>query len=73
MKKKILVLAVAIVATIGYTCSTIQNDHANLLTLENAEAMASGEIIVGPFCMGNQGICVVYSNGLFIYGNRQYF
>lgn len=46
----------------------------NDLLLENIDAIAGAEIIIGPFCIETSGICFVDpSNGFFIRGYRQYF
>lgn len=50
-----------------------KKENLNEFYLANVEALAGGEIEVGPFCMGNYGLCVVYTNGFFIFGDRQYF
>jgi len=44
----------------------------NKLTIENVEALASGEIIVGPFCIQASPICFVDDDGFFLRGYPQY-
>ncbi len=50
------------------TTSSKQNAKEELLLLQNVEALAVPEIIVGPFCMVTSSICVVKSDGLFLRG-----
>lgn len=40
------------------------------LLFENVEAMAEPEVDIEAICMGSDGICIVYSNGFFIRGQR---
>lgn len=40
------------------------------LLFENVEAMAGPEVDIEAICMGSYGICIVYSNGYFIRGQR---
>lgn len=44
----------------------------NYLTLQNVEALATPEIIIGPFCMVTSSICTIESDGLFLRGVSQF-
>lgn len=75
MKKVFLLLSIL---GISFFIKETQNNkmlsQLNGLTIENVEALAaSGEIIVGPFCIQASPICFVDSDGFFLRGYRQYF
>lgn len=73
IKRKLLFCIILILAS----CLTYFNYGSkadlNEFDLANVEALADAEIEVGPFCVGNYGFCIVYTNGLYILGYRQYF
>lgn len=76
MKKFVLkmFLSIAFVAAAGFLSYNAQNEaKLSDLSLSNIEALAQGEIIVGPFCASAYQACVVYSDGFFLTGYRQYF
>ena len=75
MKIKIcLLLSVLAVLTIVHLVNNRKSASLDSLTFENIDAMASGEIIIGPFCRQTATVpCVGYENGLFLVGVRQYF
>lgn len=74
---KIKICSLLLVLTVLTTLCLVNNRKNTLLeslTLENVDAMASGEIIIGPFCRQTAYVpCVLYENGLFLVGVRQYF
>mgnify|MGYP000348542601 CR=1 FL=1 len=76
MKKFVLKMSfsIAFVATVGFLSYNAQNkEKLSDLSLSNVEALAQGEIIVGPFCASDFRMCVAYSGGFFLTGYRQYF
>lgn len=73
--KKILVLLVA-TASLFCFMQIKGKEIAKVddLLLENIDAIADAEIIIGPFCIETSGMCYIDpSNGFFIRGYRQYF
>lgn len=48
-------------------------DDVYNLTSQNIEAIASGEIIIGPFCLVTSSICTQESDGFFIRGYAQLY
>lgn len=71
--KKFILSIVILLGVLGVTYPGYHNNALDKIALNNVEAMADAEVIVGPFCRGNSGICIVYPNGFFILGVRQYF
>lgn len=73
IKRKILFCTVLILAFCLTYFNYRNKTDLNEFELANVEALADAEIEVGPFCVGNYGFCIVYTNGFFILGYRQYF
>lgn len=73
MKKLVAVLVIAVSVFSYIQIRETRNTEVNALLLENVDAMASGEIIIGPFCIQTSGICFVDYDGYFLRGYRQYF
>ena len=62
MKKKILlaVTAVAMAAALCFMCKTVTNQGNSDFSM-NLEALADGEISVGPMCAWSPGwLCITY-------------
>lgn len=77
MKKKIIgaiVVAIAAIAVFNMSLNT-ENNELSTLTLNNVEALAAGEIEIGPLCrLPSSQVCFVdMSDGFWSYGIRQYF
>lgn len=74
MRKKVLraALMAAVVAVAGYGVCTNQTKEQAMsdIMLENAEALAGGEVEIEAICMGPSGTCIVYSDGYKIDGRR---
>ncbi len=69
--KKIFVLFVGIVVVaLNILFSKGKDSMMQELLFENVEAMAGPEVDIEAICMGSDGICIVYSNGFFIRGQR---
>lgn len=68
MKKNILKVAVvaAVAFVAGYATYNAQKiEVVSDLVMENVEALATGEVIVGPwYCVGEDKICVSDSQGV---------
>lgn len=75
MKKKMTkILLMALLAVVGGVMFSNyeKNEDISCLTSSNIEALAQGEVEVGPICMFTSSICAIFSDGLFIVGVRAY-
>ncbi|MDO4346469.1 MAG: hypothetical protein Q4C62_03710 [Bacteroidales bacterium] len=72
MKKYIFILVLLVSSVLGVRTMYITDDVYNL-TSQNIEAIASGEIIIGPFCLVTSSICTQESDGFFIRGYAQLY
>ena len=70
MKKNIMIAAFAWVA--GYAIyQSQQKEQMSDIALENVEALADGEVIVGPwYCVGEIGLCFADEQGV-IWGDKK--
>jgi|LDZT01.1.fsa_nt_gi hypothetical protein len=75
MKPKIIstVFAIVLLVILGFGIKKSKTNRVNLsdLALNNIEALADSEIIVGPFCMHiyPMPVCVYYPDeGIILYG-----
>lgn len=67
-------LVVAFVAVAGYAANNLQKEvEMSDLAVTNVEALAGGEVSVGPFCIVCNQLCFVEHDGFFVRGFRQYF
>ena len=66
MKKNIIIAAFAWVA--GYSVyQSQQKEQLSDIVLANAEALAGGEVIVGPwYCVGEIGLCFADEQGVIL-------
>jgi hypothetical protein len=77
MRKKILSICSVIVILISIVCNIVTTKNevvfSDLLS-ENIEALADGESSIGiAFCaLVNSEICIIYPDGYFVIGYRQY-
>ena len=70
MKKKFVLLIGIVIVVLNLLSSKAEDTAVNKLLLENVEAMASPEVEIEAVCMGSSGVCIVYSNGSFIFRQR---
>lgn len=73
MKKvsSLILVAMLLIVSLSLGYSSNSKNQIDSLILENVEAIASGEIIVGPFCMITSHRCVVFPDGLYLNGIPQ--
>lgn len=67
IKKTTLALIVALTAGYGVYTSQ-QKSELSELALANVEALANGEVEIGPLCIDNWQICHIYGPGDHIDG-----
>jgi hypothetical protein len=75
MRKKFLTIFSVIVILISVVCNIVQNRNEVVLSnmlLENVEALAGGEISIAFCALVTSKTCIIYPDGYFVKGHRQY-
>jgi hypothetical protein len=75
MKKKILSIFTVMVILISIVCNIVQNKNEAVLSdilSENIEALAGGEIGFAFCALVQPTYCIIYPDGYFVIGYRQY-